>query len=240
MSKVSAGVKVGRHTIPPGLSFEAFVAHPAIQNKLREGLDLPPNVRVASTYRTDEEFDRGLYRPFLQHKTKEQVAAIQAPVADFEVGAKYEKEGFNAARAVIAPALALALSLAGAILHLGKLMFLTVTSTRMEQDKNGIISYSDRTKWIGRGTLAGVVLLTLTVLANLDNKVTTSRLYVDMHAAVTADEPGDSFAVRAWRWGKGQALDIITVGQGLSYPANEWIRTRLLMNFSYGYDPTST
>lgn len=239
MGKAARGVKVGRYTIPPGLSYEGFVAHPAIQETLREKLKLPSHVRVASVYRSDAEFDRGLYRPFLQHNGKAALKKYEAPVEDYEPGGRYEKDGLDAARAVIVPAVALFCSLLGAITHLGKLIFLTITGLQVRRTEKGTLEASPRVKKAAWATVAVVVAAILITLGNIDNNVTTSPLYARLHEAATKSEPGDTYDDRFWDWLVGHALHIVSVGQGYGYPMNEWVRTRLLQNITYGYAPAN-
>ncbi|MDR3397423.1 MAG: hypothetical protein P4M06_07660 [Pandoraea sp.] len=49
-------VDVGGETIPPGLSYEAFVARPGVQKELRKSLGLPASATVLPSYASNEAF----------------------------------------------------------------------------------------------------------------------------------------------------------------------------------------
>lgn len=239
MGKAVKGIKVGRHTIAPGLGFEAFVAHQAIQEKLREGLKLPASVRVAGVYRSDVEFERGLFKPFLKANTDRELKKYEAPVEDYEPGGKYEKEGLEASRVVIVPAAALAFSLMGAIGHLGKFFFLVITALGMRTTSTGETKVAGATKWLAGGVLATVIFGTLLYLNGLDNKITVSPLYGKLLEMTTRVDPDDTQSDKLLKWVLGKGIHIVSIGQGYGYPTNEWIRTRILQNFTYGYVPAS-
>lgn len=105
----------------PGLSYEQFLAVPAVQKKIRNGLrgaDLPSGL-VISPAMSDRSFEAALYSPQIEKAVSEMRSAISSPAADFERGSLAD-QGMDAVKAKILPALAIVLSLTGAIVHIFK------------------------------------------------------------------------------------------------------------------------
>lgn len=105
----------------PGLSYEQFLAVPAVQKKIREGLrgaDLPAGL-VISPAMSDRSFEAALYSPQIEKAVSEMRSAISSPASDFERGSLAD-QGMDAVKAKVLPALAIVLSLTGAIVHIFK------------------------------------------------------------------------------------------------------------------------
>lgn len=105
----------------PGLSYEQFLAVPAVQKKIREHLydvELPRGL-VISPAMSDSSFEAALYSPQIDKAVSEMRSAISSPAADFERG-HLADQGMDAVKAKILPALAIVLSLTGAIVHIFK------------------------------------------------------------------------------------------------------------------------
>jgi hypothetical protein len=115
-SQLGKGVR-----LKPGLSYEQFLAVPAVQKKIRAGLrgaEVPAGV-VISPAMSDRSFEAALYSPQIDKAVSEMRAAISAPASDFDHGHLAE-QGIDALKATTLPGLAIILSLVGAIVHIFK------------------------------------------------------------------------------------------------------------------------
>jgi hypothetical protein len=220
------------HALPPGLGWEAFFAHAGVQARLRKTLGLPPGVVLRPAYPSAASFEDGVVRPLVLHIARSELAAYEAPVAAFEAGGAYFQQGEEAARAVIVPPVALLFSLLGAIGHLAKFVYLLLR-----------LSAAAVPAWRGLRHLwcVPVALLTLSgaALSAADNAVTRSDLYGYMRGQMLP-EPDAPWRDRASARVLLVGLHWVAVGQGMGYPVNEWVRTRALRNFSFGYEPPPT
>lgn len=105
----------------PDQSFETFVKNPAVQKKIRDEmwqLDLPKNA-VISPDMPQAAFVDAVYAPQHDKASKELFEAVSASPKDFERGSLAEK-GMDAVKSVELPALAILLSLTGAVVHIFK------------------------------------------------------------------------------------------------------------------------
>jgi len=224
------GVAHNGRTIPFGLSWPEFFAHPAVQDDLRKKMGLPLGIVLKPNYGSGSEFERTVFDVWLNKQTKKRLEVYDAPVKLFADGMVHADEGKKMARAAIVPPMALFFSLLGAIAHLGKFtyLFLKVTLWKLLQ----------REKSNGKGKL-GVVLLggVLSVipaigmaLRTMDNDVTKGRIYNYLQNQIR-EEGGfmSDFIVHAGH--------IVAVGQGIFYPLDEKIRTDVLAGFNFGYEP---
>lgn len=112
----------------PDLPFEAFVKNPFVQKKIRDEMwqiDLPKGV-VISPDMPQATFVKAIYAPQHDKATDELMKAVSASPADFERGSFAEK-GMDAVKSVQLPALAILLSLTGAIVHIFKFTSYAVT-----------------------------------------------------------------------------------------------------------------
>ena len=224
------GVTHNGRTIPFGLSWPEFFAHPAVQDDLRKKMGLPSGIVLKPNYNSGSEFERTVFDVWLNKQTKKRLEVYDAPVKLFADGMEHADEGKKMARAAIVPPMALFFSLLGAIAHLGKFayLFLKVTLWKILQ----------REKSNGKGKL-GVVLLggvlsvipaTGMTLRTMDNDVTKGRIYNYLQNQVR-EEGGFMSDVII------NAGHIVAVGQGVFYPLDEKIRTDVLAGFNFGYEP---
>ena len=106
--------------LKPGLTFEQFVAHPAVQKRIRESLpDGTPRNVVISPEMTLASFDSAFYSPQIRKAVGEMQETLSADPSDFEYG-RFAEVGKDAVKARILPALAILLSLTGAVVHMFK------------------------------------------------------------------------------------------------------------------------
>jgi len=226
------GASVGGKKIPPGLDWEAFFSHPAVQAELRKKLQLPSRVMLRPAYRSGDDFERTVFDPLVSDTARQKLLAYDAPVTTYAAGGKHEQLGKEMARAAIVAPLALFFSLLGALGHLGKLIFLGLKAA-VHVCFSGKSSY----RYLGYlplGMFMTVILGAVLVLRNMENDVTESRLYDYLETQVISNR-ADSLKPLAI----AHVLHIVAVGQGIFYPCNEWVRMNMLGGFSFGYEPAA-
>lgn len=228
--KDGEGVSVGGKIIPPGLGWEAFFSLPAVQTELRKKLQLPSRVVLRPAYRSGEDFERTVFDPLVSEIARQKLVAYDAPAATYAAGGKHEQLGKEMARAAIVPPVALFFSLAGALGHLGKLIFLCLKAV-MHASFTGKSSHR-YLRYLPVGMFVAVILGSVLVLRKLENDVTQSRLYGFLESQVISDR-ADSLMPPAI----ANVSHIVAVGQGIFYPGNEWVRINMLGGFSFGYEP---
>ena len=107
--------------LKPGLSYEQFLAVPAVQSKIRDnlrGFAVPAKLVIAPGM-SDRDFQNAFHTPQIEKAVEEMREAIAADPSDYEWGGLAER-GKDAVKAAILPALALMMSLIGAIVHIYK------------------------------------------------------------------------------------------------------------------------
>ena len=228
--KAGEGVSVGGKIIPLGLGWEAFFSLPAVQAELRKKLQLPSRVVLQPAYRSGDDFERTVFDPLVLEKARQLLVAYDAPAATYAIGGKHEQLGKEMARAAIVPPVALFFSLVGAFGHLGKLIFLCLKAV-MHVSFTGKPSHRF-IRHLPIGMFIAVILGSVLVLRKFENDVTQSRLYGFLESQVISDR-ADSLVPLAI----ANISHIVTVGQGIFYPGNEWIRINMLGGFSFGYEP---
>jgi len=225
----------GAPSIPPGLSFPAFVAHPTVQGKLRTALEVPAGTRIASQYGTAEDFSKGLFKPVIKAIARNELKKYDAPPEKYAQGGPLMEMGLDAARAVIVPPIALFFSLLGAIGHFGKLIFLSLKAGAAVAGRMRLPRAEKLLGHAGFPMLAIVVCSIWLALSNIDNRVTSSELYKTMIGWATTTAAQDDAAQQWKNRIFGNVIHVVSVGQGYGYPMNEWIRTQILQGFDYGY-----
>lgn len=235
MSASARSVKVGNDHIPPGLSYEAFVARPGVQQELRQTLKLPPQIRIATSYGSPAEF-APVYDAFVDGKVRQELVKYEASASDFANGGKYAQAGIDATRAAVVPAIALFFSLLGAIGHFSKLLYLLAKTLLL------LRAPADGRLTRGAALIAtGVLLATLcgvwVSLSYTDNAVTRSPLFTQMLQWARGANGADGASASTGRSMLTNIAHVVAVGQGYGYPINESIRTRVLQGLSYGYHP---
>ena len=222
------GVTINGRRVPPGLGWNAFFAHEAVQSELRRRMDLPAGTRLQSAYESAAIFDREVFRPLLARRAGIELRRYEAPLADFAPGGVHAVAGLDAARAVIVPPVALFSSLVGAALHLGKVFLLLFLLAHLLFRTRAVTERPRAVAWQGRALFAVVVVSSLAALRLMDNDITRSNLYGYMNSQLLAEPSPLRSAV-------SHGMHVIAVGQAYTYPLNESIRTRVLGGITYGY-----
>lgn len=107
--------------LKPGLSFEQFVKVPQVQKRIRDYLPesgIPRNL-VITPEMSDDAFEKAFYSPQVTKAIESMEEALAAAPSDFEYG-QLASKGKDAVKASILPALALLMSLLGAVVHIYK------------------------------------------------------------------------------------------------------------------------
>lgn len=208
--------------IKPGLSWNEYFSHAKIQKQIKSEMGLPGTINLKSSYESAADFERLVYQPFLERNVNERIQQYDADVINFEHNGKNYQLGLDAAKISISVPLALFFSMMGAILHGGKLLYL-------------ISKLFWKTSFVKRFTtlLSLIAIVYFVLLANLQNNVTQSILYARLSNEYLANTSDAQASIS--RKLKLQALHNIVVGQGYSYPLNEYIRVNVLHGFTFGF-----
>ena len=229
--KTDGSVTVEGQRIPPGLNFENFLDHPAIQKSLRNKFELPSNVKVEKDFGgSAERFKHNFYDPYITNIATKKLKDYDAPVSKYENGEELADRGAEAARAVMVPPIALGFSMLGAFGHLSKLTFLFTSLVLLLLNPHRVW-LKHGVPWLAMGAIGLCVVLWLD---SQNNRVTESKLYAFMLSEVTKEDRLQNQSNVDHYIAK--ATHRIVVGQGATYPLNEWIRINILQGFKYGYE----
>lgn len=202
--------------LDPGLSKDQFLAHPAIQDKWKESLSLPQHLKLSPDPSVGA-LERAVYEPAIEADAERLVRERLATPALYADGARFATIGRDSYRSLIVPPIALFFSLAGAITHLFKCGAFAVKTRRR------LAPRIYKLAWAVYFALAATLPLLLT------NQVTHQHLFQRL-ADQTRDELGwpGSVVAGGIRW--------TTQFQPVFYPVNEFVRTKMLLGLSYGYE----
>lgn len=219
-SSTPTSARFNGQTIPAGLSWASFFAHPVIQRELRDQMRLPAGIEVRPQYASGEQFRREIFNPAVSRLASLEIARFKAPVKTYEAGGANFQQGVTAAKAVILPPIALGCSMAGGITHAAKLVVLLVLLLVATLRPGKAVPI-----WAKLGIGVGIVTSAWLALSLMSNPVANSRLYAFLQKQVMASQP----------WYVSNGLHVVAVGQSLMYPVNEGIRTGILSGFDFGY-----
>ncbi|EFF78440.1 hypothetical protein [Achromobacter piechaudii] len=228
----SRTVHVEGDAIPPGLSYEDFVARPGVQKLLRQTLMVPASMSVAANYTDPASFKR-LYDGMLDRAVDEALPRFSANAVDFQRGGQHQKLGEDAARAAIVPPVALLCSLLGAVGHFAKLLYLIAKLIVWLRTPAGQQPGRTATRAAGLALVLTLVCV-WTAFSFMQNNVTQSELFQQMsRAELGRDDESLGQALR--RRVLANVAHVVVVGQAYTYPFNEAVRTRVLGGIKYGY-----
>lgn len=206
--------------LEPGLSFEQFLAHPAIQHKWRESLTLPQHFRLVMNQSVGT-LERAVYDPAIEADAERLVRERLATPAHYVDGGRFAAIGRDSYRSLIVPPIALLFSLAGAMTHIFKC---------------GAFAFKLRRKikpWAFRLALAGYLALATVLPLLLTNQV-SSQILFERLGDQTREGLGEvkgGLVAGSIRW--------TTQFQPIFYPINEFVRAKMLFGLTYGYDGAS-
>lgn len=198
-------------SMPPGLSYAAFIAHPAIQARIREafGYDLGKPIPVTED---STEIRLNLYEALADRIVEDRLVALRTAKDEFSPGGKYERQGREAAERLVVPPLALLFSLVGGLTHLMKSLYLLMRLLPVPAWSRFVPLY--------------LLPLALLVALRAVNPVTGSGVYAKLEQGVITQK-GKSTA---------KALRLIIQAEELVYPINQTIRTTLLLGQEFGFN----
>ena len=199
--------------LPHGMDWKQFVAHPAMQAKLRSGLRFSGEEKIGAEL-SFEEFTAAFYTPMLEGKSKEAIAVYHAESAAFGKGGRYEQEGLAAVRGLLVPPIALCFSLLGALIHIFKFSAYVARSV------------SPRV-WRNNGLIAVGLLILSVLVIRAKNEVTVSRVYQYFSSRTSTERSPIISGVLTW----------IVQAQPYAYPLNEFVRSGPLCGYGFGYSP---
>jgi len=214
--------------VAPNLSAEAFMLTPPIQRRLLAGLQFPCEVTVKLGYQTPSEFDRGVYGRVVDLVTQKKLNSLSGRLADYADGARFGTSGKDSMRALVAPPMALAFSVAGAVAHILKLTIFLVLECGL--------AHCFRNGWYKFGAIVlGIVLMMGSFSAFLSSPITRQPLYQQhVHDAVLSEE---GRVISLWRAPLVHAIRGTIQVQPYAYPLFEWVRQTLLHDLDFGYHP---
>lgn len=200
--------------VPVNLTYEQFLAQPAIQRKWREGLKIRDAGAVLKPKMTVKEYSAISYDPQLDKAVEDTVRKYKAEAASFDVGGANQEVGEQAMRALLVPPIALGFSLIGAMVHLAKFSLCLVRFI------------SSAKKWNRIVVIGSIITIMLSALL-APNAISGSRVFTYFQAQ-TRNQLG---------WIAERSLTWVVQAQPYGYPINEWVRKRILGDISYGYHP---
>jgi len=231
--------------MPTGLSWPAFFAHPTVQEALRKKIQermqqkmgggtspaprLPANLRLQPSYSSGKAFQDEVFAIIVKSFALQELARYDAPASAFADGAELAQRGKDAARLALVPPIALFFSMLGALLHCTKLLYLllAIARERMPRWKASRLHPVP--------IAVGACLLSIGLLATMDNAVTRSRLFTYLHQQVLSSADDTLASQLKYRFIAG-SLRVVSVGQDRFYPLFEFIRVHALRGFHFGYE----
>ncbi|WP_312457550.1 hypothetical protein [Pseudescherichia sp.] len=225
--------------IPKRLNWGVFFRQDVVQKSLREKLLLPAGTLVREEYPLNDGlklFALELQTAHLNEAVKQQLPKLQASLRSYSIGGENEKQGEDAARAVIVPPVALIFSLVGALTHLAKLLYLVLvplTANMLRRKSSRSVRLINRHPLVFPVALISALLV---MFSCMNNTITVSPAYQNLKDALQGaeititDEPlflrGESLL---------RIVHAVSIGQSYSYPMNQYLRETVLGGFDFGY-----
>lgn len=225
--------------IPKRLNWGVFFRQDVVQKSLREKLLLPAGTLVREEYPLNDGlklFALELQTAHLNEAVKQQLPKLQASLRSYSIGGENEKQGEDAARAVIVPPVALIFSLVGALTHLAKLLYLVLvplTANMLRRKSSRPVRLINRHPLVFPVALISALLV---MFSCMNNTITVSPAYQNLKDALQGaeititDEPlflrGESLL---------RIVHAVSIGQSYSYPMNQYLRETVLGGFDFGY-----
>ena len=211
--------------LPPGLTPIQFFNNSNVQNKWRDSLNYPEGVVIEPGYQTPNEFDNAVYSKVIEINLNQQLAKLDAPPSEFDDGQQFEKFGKDNMSVLVAPPIALALSVLGAIAHIFKSLFFLIQCVTGRAFANGYIK--------SVAILFSIVLMFAVFSGLLRSKITSQDIYKNYLyknvVSISSGKPSFSGFVIA------NAIRGTIHIQPIAYPVFESIRKTMLVGFEFGY-----
>lgn len=226
-------------TIPKRLDWGVFFRQEVVQKTLREKLVLPAGSLVREEYPKNDGlklFAAELHTPHLNEVVKQQLPGLRASLSSYSAGGENEKQGEDAARAVIVPPVALIFSLIGALTHLAKLLYLVLvplTAAILARRSSRAVQILNHHPLVFPVALISALLVMFSVM---NNSITESAAYQDLRNAMQGAEISITDEPLALRGGALlRVVHAVSIGQSYSYPLNQYLRETVLGGFDFGY-----
>ncbi len=215
--------------LAPNLDSTQFVDSAPIQKRLDSALCYPAGTAVPLGYRNPAEFDHAVYSKVIARVTAERLARLTAPVQDYADGGPDAAEGRANMRALVAPPLALAFSVSGAVVHIFKVFFFLIQCLTGRGWRNGWI----KTGAIGIGTALSFAFFSQRLHSPItDQEIFRSYIYPEVVAIYPGHKAvGDVVAT---------AIQGTIHFQPYAYPVFESIRKGVFRGADFGFHPNST
>lgn len=199
-------------SLPALLSFNEFVSQKDIQSGWKKTLELEfIDDTILATYQYEESKEQ-IWEKMVSYYTEQKMNMLQSDVSFFRDGGIYEEEGRNAMKALAVPPIALFISLIGGFVHIFKTLNYTMKMTSIIM-------------WIRMPALIILMLMAVSYPLTSGNSMTKSLLYSSFKEN-TKERFGDAI---------GGAMTWIIQMQPYAYPANNFIREHILLDFDFGY-----
>lgn len=211
--------------LPTTMIWSAFYAHPAVQKKWASAL-ADVGLKTVGRLRPDAdvaEFRARVYEPSVRDAAAREVARLAEPVEAFADGGRNADIGVSAVRSLLVPPVALALSMLGALTHVGKIAaYATTMATAMGVPGSRIPRIAPAL--VGAATFIGLgVYADTRPVGMVDTSVWRS-----IETAAAADPSIGPPAARGARW--------LVKAEALAYPVGEALRRGPLFGATFGYE----
>lgn len=200
--------------IPKGLGLEDFELQAGIQRQWHDVLHLPGNAKLAHGL-NGERFVETVYSPIAATVAARAMRTFDQPETYYADGGPAESSGRDAMALLVVPPIALAFSLAGALVHLFKISNYLA--------RIGVGWAGDSLRFNPTPMIAMVVVGIALSAFLLDNEITRSKLFEFQQREMFGNGQAPQATVCRW----------VVQAQPYFWPVNEWIRMNVLHGFAF-------
>ncbi len=211
--------------IPPNLTPTEYFSNSGIQRLWTIKLKYPHEVMLRPDIKNPKQFNQEVYTRVLDIRVREQLQILDAPVTSYENYGQLYEDGLHSMRALVAPPLALAFSVLGAVVHLFKTFFFLIQCLTGRGWANPLIK-------------TGAILVSMTgmfwVFSNiLSNNITNQDIYNNYIYTNTTSMFSGKPDIQGYV--VANAIRGTIHVQPYVYPIFESIRTTLLSDAEFGF-----
>jgi hypothetical protein len=199
---------------PKGLTLDEFELLPGIQKRWHDTLHLSGNARLTHGL-NGQKFVETVYSPVAAAIAARALRPFALPGSNYADGGPAESAGRDAMALLIVPPIALAFSLAGALVHLFKISNYLA--------RIGVGWAGDSLQFNPTPMIAVVVVGVALSAFLLSNEITRSKLFDFEQREMYAK--GQAVPAVVCRW--------VVQAQPYFWPVNEWIRVNVLRGFAF-------
>lgn len=212
----TANTKQPPPAIESGLTLRDFAQHPEVQRRIREQLlakGLHPDSSTIDPDMSPENFNARLYEPTVSTEVRKQLIDLTAPAQDFANDGRLVQLGSDAARKSLIPPVAIAFSMAGALLNF---LGLCITLAKW---------VATRSKVLGATTAAICFILMVGMVMAAQSRVAESKPYELLLASLRIGTV--ETLVLSW------ILDLTVRIEPTVYAVGNWLRQFLLGGYMF-------